>query len=101
MADIEIETSEVESLISEIEGLYADLSTKIEEVNNKKEGISSYWSSREASLFVSKLDKVTNMFDSFDKEYNRFIVSLNNFVKMYNNEEDSIISSVDNFSTHE
>lgn len=101
MADIEIETSEVEALISEIEGLYADLSTKIKEVNDKKDGISSYWSSREASQFINKLDTVTKMFASFDKEYNRFIVSLNNFVKMYNNEEDSIISSVDNFSTHE
>ena len=38
------------------------------------------------------------MFVDFEKEYNNFVLSLNNFTKMYDEEEDSFISSINNFS---
>ena len=97
MADIEISTSEVKSLVSEIDGLYDELALKINELNQKKETISGFWTSREATLFNNQLDKVSKMFVDFEKEYNNFVLSLNNFTKMYDEEEESFISSINNF----
>ena len=101
MADIEIETSEVEGLLTNIEELYSGLSTKISNLNQQKDSISKYWSSREATLFMEQLDKVANMFESFDQEYSNFILSLKNFIKIYNGEEENIISSINSFSSEE
>ena len=98
MADIEIKTDEVKSLVTNIDNTYNDLTTKIAELNNKKESIQNFWSSKEASEFINQLDKVSNMFVSFEKEYTIFINSLNNFLKMYDNEEDNFVSTINSFS---
>ena len=98
MSEIKIETSEVSGIVSEIESIYEDLFSKIRELNEKKENVSSFWNSREATTFINQLDKVSKMLEDFDTEYKNFVLSLNNFIKMYNEEEDSIISSINNYS---
>ena len=100
MADIKIETNEVSGIVSEIDKMYEELFSKISELNHKKENVASFWNSKEATTFINQLDKVSKMFEDFDTEYNNFVLSLNNFIKMYNEEEDSILSSINNYSEH-
>ena len=99
MADIEIKTDEVKSIVTQIDSIYNDLSSKIKELNSKKDTISGFWSSREAGEFIKQLEKVSTMFTDFDKEYFNFISSLNNFIKMYDNEEENFVSSINSFSS--
>lgn len=98
MAEIHMDIEEVQTLVSEISTLYDELSSKINELHGKENSISGFWSSKEATQFTEQLGKVCDMFVSFDKEYDNFILSLNNFAKMYGDEEDSIVSAINNLS---
>lgn len=89
--DIGVSYSGVESVIETVNKLYSDLNNKIEEMNKQKKLIPDYWSSKEASNFCDKMDTVSKYFVSFCEHYQMFIDLLNRILKLYQEEEESIL----------
>ena len=91
---INIDTDGVGAVVAEVQKLYEVLQGKIEELDTKRDGISEYWTSVEASNFVEQMRKVSGHFNDFSKHYGIFIDSIKKILELYDEEEESIITAI-------
>ena len=62
MEEININLDQVPTTIVELSKVYTELQDKINEINGKVSGVSSFWESKEASAFIDQLNKLTLIF---------------------------------------
>ena len=98
VGDIGVSYEGVESVLANVSVLYDQLKVKIDKLNEKKDGISEYWESQEASNFVDQMDTVSNYFSQFCTEYQYFIELLNKVLDLYRQEEKSILLSLEKYA---
>ena len=99
MNDINVNVEGVASTFSQVLAVYADIEEKITELNEKKGEITSFWDSKEAAQFISQLDIVSSMLQSFSTEFDTFKNSINNILSVYNDQETYIVDSINAYAS--
>ena len=89
--DIGVSYSGVETVIETVNNCFSELQNKINQMEKQRKQIPDYWSSKEASNFCDKMDTVSQYFKSFCEHYQMFIDLLNRILKLYQEEEESIL----------
>ena len=97
--DVDISYVGVENVISIVTACYQELQKKIENMNTQKKEIPEYWQSTEASNFVEKMDTVSKYFEDFCTHYEMFIALLNKVLDLYDQEEESILASLQKYQS--
>jgi len=98
IGDIGVEYTGVTSVVSDVSALYDKLRDKIDNLNKRKDAVSDYWKSQEASNFVSQMDVVSGYFNDFSTHYSQFIELLLKVLDLYEQEEESIIAVLQKYA---
>ena len=93
-AIIDVDTNGVRAIVAEVQKSYGTLQGKIDEFKKRKDGVSNYWTSVEASNYVEQLNKISSYCDDFSKHYDMFIDFIEKALKSYDEIEEGMVASV-------
>ncbi|MBQ6135433.1 MAG: hypothetical protein IJI60_03855 [Bacilli bacterium] len=91
---ININTDSALDVVNEVDFFYENIKETINTINTEKEKISNYWTSVEASNFISQMDTLSTNFSNFDEHYSFFIKTIKEILKLYDMEEESILAAI-------
>ena len=98
MAQIKFNATEVSSTITGLSETYSYIKEKINELNDEKANLSSFWSSKEASLFATQLEKVQSDLNEFTKKYDGYIAFLDSVISAYGKDESDFIATINSIA---
>lgn len=94
---ININTDSALDVVNEVDFFYENLKETMNTINTDKENISKYWTSIEASNFVSQMDTLSANFSNFNEHYSFFIETIKKILELYDMEEASILAAINSY----
>lgn len=94
MAKIVFNAGEVSSTIEGFSEITTSLVDKIEELNSKKDNLSSFWSAKEATAFANQLAKVQTNLSKFMEKYEGYLSLLNSVLTSYQTDEAAFLATI-------
>ncbi len=98
MANISVKSSDVKTTLTSIGVAYESIESVLSEMETKKEELSQFWSSKEATAFSNKLSDLSEHIKSFNEKYISFVDFINDVLETYSTCNSNLISTINSIT---
>lgn len=94
-------SNEVNATKTSVKQSFTELSNKVEEMKNKKDELSQFWSSDEADDFAAKLDNLHDMITKFNAKYDKYMNLLDQVYTTYEVDNQNFLITINSLKDSE
>lgn len=99
MANISVNSNDIKSTLNSISTTYESIESVLNEMETKKEELSQFWSSKEATAFQEKLSDLSEHVKSFNDKYASFVAFINDVLETYSTCNSNLISTINSIAS--
>ena len=98
---IVFKSSEVDTTRNSVKQSFTELSSKVKEMQTKKDELSQFWSSDEADDFSQKLDNLHDMITKFNTKYDKYMNLLDQVYTTYELDTQNFLITINSLKDSE